>query len=352
MTILRNYQEMRKYSISRLLIVSFALMLAVSCSCSSSDQDIATSPHHDPLPSWNEGSVKEAIISYVEDISNPESIHFIEIHDRIATFDNDGTLWAEQPMYFQLYFAIDRVRTLAPEHPQWKEQEPFKSILNDDMQGVMESGIPGLINIVMETHAGITTDEFEQNTKDWAEGTKHPVLNRPFTDLVYQPMLELLEYLRANDFKTYIVSAGGIDFMRALVTEIYGIPTEQIIGSSIKTIFEYGDGETHIKRVPEIDFINDHGGKPISIQKIIGKKPVFAAGNSDGDLEMLQWTASHTEKSFMLYVHHTDAEREWAYDRESAIGRFDKGLDEAQENDWTIVDMQKDWKVIYPFEMQ
>ena len=302
----------------------------------------------DPLPSWNDGSNKTAIMNYVESVSSQDSPDFIPTKDRIATFDNDGTLWAEQPMYFQLIFAIDRVKALAPEHPEWADKEPFKFILNDNMQGVMASGIPGLLKIVMETHAGLTIEEFERIVKYWASTTKHPTLNRPFTELVYQPMLELLDYLRANGFKIYIVSGGGIDFMRALVTDVYGIPVEQIIGSTIKSSFEYNEGNPVIKKLPEIVFIDDKEGKPINIQKIIGKKPVFCAGNSDGDLAMLQWTASNQDKSFMLYVHHTDSVREWAYDRDSHIGKLDKGLDQARSDGWTVIDMQKDWKVIYP----
>lgn len=305
----------------------------------------------DPLPSWNESTVKSAIMDYVENVTLASSPSFIPKQDRIATFDNDGTLWAEQPLYFQFFFAIDRVKDLAPEHPEWKEQEPFKSILNDDMHGVMASGVEGILKIVMESHSSNTVDEFQSIVAEWAKTAKHPTLNRPYTDLVYQPMLELLEYLRANDFKTYIVSGGGVDFMRALVTEVYGLPTEQIIGSTIATEFDYNDGNPVIRRKPKLDFINDKEGKPMNIQKIIGKKPVFAGGNSDGDLAMLQWTASNSDKSFMLYVHHTDSVREWAYDRESHIGKLDKGLDQANNNSWTVINMQKDWKVIYPFEL-
>lgn len=323
------------------------LFLVLSCTPEPRQEKVKT----DPLPSWIESGTKSSIINYVESVTSVDSQEFIPIENRIATFDNDGTLWAEQPMYFQLAFAIDRVKELAPSHPEWKEKEPFKYILNDDMQGVMASGIPGLLKIVMASHAGNTTDEFEQIVKDWASTAKHPKLHRPFTELVYQPMLELLEYLRANGFKTYIVSGGGVDFMRALVTEVYGIPSEQIIGSTIATNFDYDDGKPAITRLPEIDFIDDKEGKPININKIIGKKPVFAAGNSDGDLAMLQWTASNKHKSFMLYVHHTDSIREWAYDRESNIGKLDAGLDQALKDGWTVINMQKDWKVIYPFEL-
>jgi len=309
-----------------------------------------TNDQQDPLPSWNEGATKTAIINYVNDVTNTESNNLIPIPDRIATFDNDGNLWSEQPAYFQLFFAIDRIMVLAPEHPEWKTEQPFKAVLDDDMKELMKYGEHGLIQIVMTTHAGNTTEEFEEIVKDWLATAKHPRFNRPYTDLVYQPMLELLDYLRANDFKTFIVSGGGIEFMRPWVEEVYGIPRDQVIGSSIKTEYDYNNGDPIIKRLPEIDFIDDKEGKPEGINKFIGRKPVFASGNSDGDLQMMRWAASSKYKSYMLYVHHTDSIREWAYDRNSHIGRFDKGLDEAIEKGWTIVDMKNDWKVIYPFE--
>lgn len=304
----------------------------------------------DPLPSWNERITKKAIIDYVSDVTNKESSNFIPISDRISTFDNDGNLWAEQPAYFQLFFAIDRVKAMAVDHPEWKNTQPFKAVLEDDMETLMQSGMKGIGEILMATHAGNTTDEFDAEVKAWVKTAKHPTKNVGYDKMVYQPMLELLSYLRANDFKTYIVSGGGVDFMRAFVTEVYGIPTEQIIGSRIKTEFDYNNGNPVIKRLPALDYNDDKEGKPLNIQKIIGKKPVFASGNSDGDLPMLQWTASNSYKSFMLYLHHTDAQREWAYDRESHIGRLDKGLDQALNDGWTVIDMKKDWKLIYPFE--
>lgn len=327
----------------------FAILL-LAFSCSPKPEPEATNT--DPLPSWNEGKTKSAITSFVESITTSGSPDFVPIEDRVATFDNDGTLWSEQPMYFQLIFAIDRVKELAPEHPEWKDVEPFKSILNNDIHGVLASGMEGLMQIVMVTHANVTSEVFEKSVKKWAATAKHPTLNRPFTDLVYQPMLELLDYLRANGFKTYIVSGGGVDFMRALVTEVYGIPAEQIIGSTIKTDFDYNGGEPIIKRLPAIDFIDDKEGKPVNIHKIIGKKPIFCAGNSDGDLAMLQYTASNSLKNFNVYIHHTDSVREWAYDRNSHIGKLNKGLDQAIRDGWTVTDMQKDWKVIYPFELK
>ncbi len=303
------------------------------------------------LPSWNESETKEAIINYVNDVTNKDGKNFIPIADRIATFDNDGNLWAEQPAYFQLFFAIDRVKALAPEHPEWQTTQPFKAVLENDLPELMKQGELGLMQLVMETHAGTTVQEFEADVQAWISTAKHPIKNVGYDKLVYQPMLELLQYLRANDFKTYIVSGGGVDFMRAFVSDIYGIPSEQIIGSRIKTEYDYNDGNPVIKRLPALEFIDDKEGKPLNIQKIIGKKPVFSSGNSDGDLQMMQWTASNDYKSFMLYVHHTDSAREWAYDRESHIGKLDKGLDQAIKDNWTIIDMKNDWKVIFPYEM-
>jgi len=304
----------------------------------------------DPLPSWNDVQSKNEIVAYVKSVTDSNSADFIPIADRIATFDNDGNLWSEQPAYFQLFFAIDRVKAMAVDHPEWKETQPFKAVLEDDMETIKKSGMKGIGILLMTTHAGNTTKEFDAIVKNWIATAKHPTKNVTYDKLVYQPMLELLQYLRANDFKTYIVSGGGVDFMRAFVTEIYGIPEEQIIGSRIKTEFDYNNGSPVIKRLAELDFIDDKDGKPLNIQKIIGKKPVFSSGNSDGDLQMMQWTASNKHKSFMLYVHHTDSEREWAYDRDSHIGKLDKGLDQALKDGWTVIDMKKDWKVIYPFE--
>lgn len=304
----------------------------------------------DPLPSWNDVASKQNIINYVEAVTSKNNEDFIPIKDRIATFDNDGNLWSEQPLYFQLYFAIDRVKSLSSEHPEWKDTQPFKAVIENDMAELAKQGEHGLITLVMATHAGKTTVEFDKDVKQWIQTAKHPQKNVTYDKLVYQPMLELLEYLRANDFKTYVVSGGGVDFMRAFVTDIYGIPEEQIIGSRIKTSFDYNDGSPVIHRLPELDFIDDKEGKPLNIQKIIGKKPVFSSGNSDGDLQMMQWAASNKYKSFMLYVHHTDSIREWSYDRASHIGKLDKGLDQALRDGWTVIDMEKDWKIIYPFE--
>jgi hypothetical protein len=341
-------------NISSLLLV---FLILTGCLKQSQDKQVevvtdTVEIQTDPLPSWNEGITKEAIINYVEDVTNSESDNFIPIADRIATFDNDGNLWSEQPAYFQLFFAIDRVKALAAEHPEWKTTQPFQSVLEDDMKTLMSYGEHGLLELVMASHSGMTTEEFEQIVIDWLATAKHPRFNKPYNQLVYQPMLELLNYLRANDFKTFIVSGGGIEFMRPWVEEVYGIPKDQVVGSSIATEFDYNDGNPVIKRLPKLDFIDDKEGKPIGINKFIGRKPVFASGNSDGDLQMMQWTDSNKYPSFQLYLHHTDSEREWAYDRESHIGRLDKGLDEAGEKDWTVIDMKNDWKVVYPFELE
>jgi len=285
----------------------------------------------DPLPSWNDGPAKKAIVDFVAKVTKPGSPHFVPVAERIATFDNDGCLWAEQPMYFQAFFVFDRVKALAPRHPEWKEKEPFASVLKGDVKSALAGGEHALMEMVMATHAGMTTEEFAQIVKDWLATAKHPVTKRPFTEMVYQPMLELLAYLRANGFKTFIVSGGGIEFMRPWTEKVYGIPPEQVIGSSIKTKFELRDGKPVLVRLPELSFNDDKDGKPVGINQHIGRRPIAAFGNSDGDLQMLQWTAAGPGPRFCLYVHHTDADREWAYDRESHIGRLDKGLDEAKE---------------------
>ncbi len=327
------------------------LVILTSCNQEKESLKVNTVAKEDPLPSWNESASKTAIISYVNDVTNDNSQNFIPIADRIATFDNDGTLWSEQPAYFQLFFAIDRVKELAKNYPEWKTEQPFKAVLDNDMEELTKQGNLGLMTLLKASHAGMTTDEFDTIVKDWIKTAKHPTKHVGFDQLVYQPKLELLDYLRANHFKTYIVSGGGVDFMRAIVAEIYVIPAEQIIGSRIKTMFEYNDGDPKIVRGDALEYNDDKEGKPLSIQKIIGKKPVFASGNSDGDLQMLQWTASNKHKSFMLYLHHTDAAREWAYDRNSPVGKLDKGLDQAKTNGWTVIDMEGDWRVIYPYEL-
>jgi phosphoglycolate phosphatase-like HAD superfamily hydrolase len=306
----------------------------------------------DPLPSWNEGEVKQTIVKFVQAVTERGSAQYVAPEARIATFDNDGTLWSEQPFYFQGIFAFDRVKALAPKHPEWKTKQPFKGILENDLKAVAAAGEKGLAEVVAVTHAGMTTDEFTQIVKDWLAQAKHPRFKRPYTDLVYQPMLELLAYLRGNGFKTFIVSGGGIDFMRVFAEQVYGIPPEQVVGSVGETRFEMRHGKPVLIKLSRLSHIDDKVGKPVGIQRFIGRRPILAFGNSDGDQQMLQWTAAGDGARFMGLVRHTDAEREWAYDRRSPIGRLDKALDEAVAKKWAVVDMKRDWKVIYPFQKQ
>ena len=328
--------------------ISRCLLAAVFCAAW-----CVVAPLHaqtDPLPSWNDGPAKTAITEFVAKITKPGSPDFVPPAERIATFDNDGTLWAEQPMYFQLLFVLHRVGVLAPQHPEWKTQEPFAALLKGDVKGALAGGEKAMMELVMATHAGMTTDEFEQLVKDWLATARHPITKRPYTEMVYQPMLELLAYLRASGFKTFIVSGGGIEFMRPWSEKVYGIPPEQVVGSSIKTKFEMRDGKPVLVRLPALNFIDDKEGKPVGILQHIGRRPLAAFGNSDGDLQMLQWTAAGSGPRFCLYVHHTDAKREWAYDRQSHVGQLDKGLDEAQAKGWTVVDMKNDWKQVFAVE--
>jgi hypothetical protein len=303
----------------------------------------------DPLPSWNDGKAKQTIVAFVAKVTKEGAPDFVPPAERIAVFDNDGTLWPEQPMYFQLLFALDRVKVLAPQHPEWQDKEPFASLLKGDVKGALAGGERALAEILMATHAGMSTEEFAKIVQDWVATAKHPVTKRSYTEMVYQPMLEVLAYLRANGFKTFIVSAGGIEFMRPWAEKVYGVPPEQVVGSSIKTRFERRDGQPVLMRLPELNFIDEKAGKPVGINEHIGRRPIAAFGNSDGDLEMLQWTTAGKGARLALLVHHTDAEREWAYDRTSAIGRLDKALDETQARGWTVVSMKDDWKRIFPF---
>jgi phosphoserine phosphatase len=302
----------------------------------------------DPLPSWHAGAAKTAIIAFVTDVTTEGGADFVPPEERIAVFDNDGTLWVEQPFYTQLAFALDGVKTLAPQHPEWRDRDPFRAALAGDIKTVAASGEKGLIELLMATHAGMTTDEFAAVVSEWLKTARHPRLGRPYTELVYQPMLELLAYLRANGFKTYIVSGGGVEFMRPWAEAVYGVPPEQVIGSSIKTVFEMRDGTPVLMRLPEIDFIDDKAGKPVAIHKFIGRRPIAAFGNSDGDLQMLQWVTAAAGRRFGLIVRHDDAEREYAYDRDSSVGRLDKALDAAPAAGWTVVSMKSDWKQVFP----
>jgi hypothetical protein len=298
----------------------------------------------DPLPSWNEGDLKKGLIGFVSNATKEGSAGFIPVNDRIAVFDNDGTLWSEQPLYFQLFFVFDRIKQMAPQHPEWKDREPFKSVLTGNIKGALASGNEGLVALMTATFTGMSGDAFDSSVKTWADSAKHPVTKRRYIEMVYQPMLELLNYLRANGFQTFIVSGGDIDFMRAWSEKVYGIPPQQVVGSSFKISYD----STGIRRLPEFDFLDDGAGKPVGIYQHIGKKPVFAAGNSDGDYQMLQFTSTNTWPHMEIIVHHTDSEREYVYDRGSPIGRLEKGLDDAAKYDWKIVDMKNDWKMVFP----
>ncbi|MDK2955357.1 MAG: hypothetical protein PWQ57_853 [Desulfovibrionales bacterium] len=302
---------------------------------------MAQSP--DPLPSWSDGAAKASIIDFVTKVTQEGTPDFVPAPERIATFDNDGTLWSEKPLYFQLFFALDRVKALAPKHPEWKGKEPFASLLKGDVKTALEGGDKAVMDIVMATHAGMTTEDFEKIVKEWIATAKHPKTHRLFTEMTYQPMLELLAYLRANGFKTFIVSGGGIEFMRPWTDPVYGVPPEQVVGSSVKTKFEMRKGGPVLMRLPEVDFVDDKAGKPVGINSHIGRRPIAAFGNSDGDLQMLQWATAGKGARFALLVHHTDANREWAYDKGA-----ENALREAASKGWTVVDMKKDWKVVYP----
>jgi hypothetical protein len=310
--------------------------------------------HHaaadDPLSSWNDGAAKRAIVDFVRRVTTPGGRDFVPVPERIATFDNDGTLWAEQPIYFQFAFVFDRIKALEPQNPKWKTTQPYKAILDGDMKTLAASGQKGLLQLLADTHTGMTTDEFSKIVSDWTATAQHPRFKRPYIELVYQPMLELLAYLRTNGFKTFIVSGGGIEFMRVFAEKVYGIPPEQVVGSQGKLKFELRDGKPVLVKLPEVQFIDDKEGKPVGIQSHIGRRPIAAFGNSDGDLQMLQWTTAGEGARFGLIVHHTDAEREWAYDRKSHIGQLDKALDEANTKGWLVVDMKKDWKTVFPQE--
>ncbi|MEX5214481.1 MAG: haloacid dehalogenase-like hydrolase [Nitrospiraceae bacterium] len=304
----------------------------------------------DPLPSWHDGPVKKTITDFVARVTVEGGTDFVPPAERIAVFDNDGTLWAEQPMYFQFLFAFDRVKALAPQHPEWKTKEPFASLLKGDLKAALAGGEKSIVQMVTATHSGMSTTEFEQIVKHWLATANHPKFKRPYTDVVYQPMLELLAYLRINGFKPFIVSGGGVEFMRAFAEKVYGIPPEQVVGSVGKQKFELRDGKPVLLKLPAVDFVDDKEGKPIGIQRFIGRRPILAFGNSDGDRQMLQWTAAGAGARFMGLVHHTDAEREWAYDRTSPIGKLDEALDEANQKGWTVVDMKHDWKRVFGFD--
>ncbi|MND65968.1 haloacid dehalogenase-like hydrolase [compost metagenome] len=304
----------------------------------------------DPLPSWNEGVIKQSIIDFVKAVTTEGSADFVPIPERIATFDNDGTLWSEQPLYFQFLFAVDQVKVLAPKHPEWKTKEPFKSVLAGNMKGALAGGEKSLLAIMMATHAGMTTDVFNASVKEWIESAQHPKFKKLYTECVFQPMLEVLTYLRANGFKTFIVSGGDIDFMRVWAERVYGIPPEQIVGTKMKLKYQVVDGVPSLLRTPALSLLDDKEGKPVGIHEHIGRIPIAAFGNSDGDFQMLEYTTSASGKRLGLIVHHDDADREFAYDRQSKIGTLNKGLDEGPKRGWIIISMKNDWKKIFSFE--
>lgn len=302
----------------------------------------------DPLPSWNEGPSKRAILRFVDGVTAPDSPQFVPPEERIAVFDNDGTLWPEKPIYFQLVFALDRIKALAKEHPGWARRQPFKAVLEGDMKALAAGGPRAITEVVMATHAGMTTDQFRERVERWIATARHPRFDRPYTELVYQPMLELIDYLAASGFKVYIVSGGGVEFLRVWSERVYRVPPERVIGSTIETRFEVRGGEPVLMRLAKADFVDDGKGKPVAINQFIGRRPIAAFGNSDGDLEMLEWTTSASGARFGLIVHHTDGEREWKYDRTSHIGKLDEALDQAARRGWTVVDMKRDWGRVYP----
>ena len=320
-------------------------LLAIALACA-----VPLARAQDPLPSWNDGHAKSRIVAFVAAVTDPAGKDFVPPAERIAVFDNDGTLWSEQPAYVQLAFAVDRVKALAPQHPQWKTQQPFQGVLEGDLKAAAAAGEKGLLQMLMATHAGMTSDEFAPIVTDWLATARHPRFRRGYTELVYQPMLELLAFLRGNGFKTYIVSGGGVEFMRVFALQRYGVPPEQVVGSTIRTKYEARDGRPAIVRLPEVDFIDDGPGKPVGIHKFIGRRPIAAFGNSDGDFEMLEWVTSAPGPRLGLIVNHDDATREYAYDRGSPIGRLERGLDQAPRRGWTIVSMKNDWKKVFPFE--
>jgi hypothetical protein len=320
----------------------FFLLLLAACAA------VQSEPAADPLPSWNEGPVKQAILAFVDDVADASGTGFVPVAERIAVFDNDGTLWSEKPTYFQLLFILDRVRALAPQHPEWQSTQPFQAVLENDMAALAASGEHGLVELAGAAQAGMTTTEFEAVVSEWIASARHPVTGRPYTGMVFQPMLELLDLLLASGFHVYIVSGGGIGFMRPWVDDVYGVAPPNVIGSMPELRYERREDGPVLVREGAIHFINDKAGKPVGIQRFIGQRPIMAVGNSDGDYEMLEWTTAGEGPRMGLIVRHTDAQREWAYDRESSEGRLDRALDSAPQKGWTVIDMARDWRVVFP----
>lgn len=308
---------------------------------------LAQTAFADPLPSWKDTDAKARIITFVEDVTNPDSDNYVTVADRIATFDNDGTLWAEQPMYFQLIFAIDVIGEMAKDDPSILSSDALKAAANKDYKAVIEGGKPAILEIMKVSHSGMSVEAFQARVAEWVAGARHPKTGLGYDQMTYQPMVELLRYLRDEGFKTYIVSGGGIHFMRVFAEQAYGIPSEQVIGTYTETEYQMIDGTPTIVKAPAIGFVDDKEGKPVNIDRIIGKRPIIAGGNSDGDFAMIEWTTAGDGPRLGLIVHHTDAEREYAYDRDSHIGQLVDGLDRGPDMGWLIVDMEKDWARIY-----
>lgn len=334
------------------LVLSIVFFLLNSCQpkVPPEELDKTSTRGTDPLPSWNEGPVKKAILDFVTKTTKEGSPDFIPVEQRIACFDNDGTLWAEQPIYFQFAFVLDQVKALAPQHPEWKTKEPFRSVLNGDIKTALAGGERAIKDLIVATSANITTDTFDSTVTKWINTAKHPVTRKPYREMVYEPMLELLSFLRVNNYKTFIVSGGGADFMRPWTQNVYGIPKDNVVGSNGKVKYMVIDNKPVLMRLPEINFIDDKEGKPVGIHQFIGKRPVFTVGNSDGDYEMLQYASASSIPHMEMIIHHTDSLREWAYDRQSPVGHLEKALDDAAKYKWLIIDMKKDWKLIYSFE--
>jgi phosphoglycolate phosphatase-like HAD superfamily hydrolase len=325
-------------------IITLLLLLVLLGACAATRPEPAT----DPLPSWNAGDAKQSILAFVDNVTDLSGPDFIAAEDRIAVFDNDGTLWSEKPTYFQLLFILDRIRALSADHPEWRSQQPFQAVLENDMAALAATGEHGLVELAGAAQAGMTSEEYAGIVSAWIESARHPVSGKPYTSMVFQPMLELLDLLRDKGFRVYIVSGGGIDFMRPWTEGAYGIPPHDVIGSSQELRYEQRDSGPVLVREPRIHFINDKSGKPIGIQRFIGRRPVIAVGNSDGDYEMLDWTTSGEGPRLGLIVHHTDGEREWAYDRDSSEGRLDRALADAPSQGWTVIDMARDWRMVFP----
>jgi hypothetical protein len=328
-------------------VVSFGLLMT-GCKKASDTKAIKEAMTTDPLPSWNEGPTKKAILDFVSQVTKEGGPNFVPEGDRIATFDNDGTLWVEQPNYTEAIFTVERIKQMAPDHPEWKAKQPFAAVLNHDAKAMAASGDKGLMQLLVATHTGMTTEDFDKTVTDWMATAQHPRFKRPYTQCIYLPMVEVLKYMRANGFKTYIVSGGEQEFMRPWTVKAYGIPPEQVVGSQIKAEFVNKDGKALLMRLPQVDSIDDGPGKPVNIGRFLGKRPVAAFGNSDGDQAMLEYTTAGPGPRLAVLVHHTDAEREYAYDRDSRVGRLDKALDEAKAKQWVVIDMKSDWRSVFP----